>query len=333
MAAAVGLVLGAVNITASARDAWRNLAGDVVDLERAVATAVGDPGLRLYTWADGVWIRGEAGPERDPLTDRGQARTILYLDGQPTALLIHDQELAYQRLLMQAVTAMTIAAIARQQLTESRKKAVLDGQHAERARISRDLHDEAQSPLSAVIRRITGIARQPPRDQQADNSLLALAQDAVQLQSRLTQIVNDLYPSGIQQDGLAGAVTARLRSLQIDDVDVVVDIPYLRWPERIELAAYFLLSEALQNAIKHSGGSTVWILVDETDGDLRVRIDDDGRGWPSPPDPENRGHGLANMRARVELLNGSIDMSRSPRGGARIEALFPLPRNDRSSAV
>ncbi|MGH3814862.1 MAG: histidine kinase, partial [Pseudonocardiaceae bacterium] len=195
MAAAVGLVLGAVNITASARDAWRNLAGDVIDLERAVATAVGDPGLRLYTWADGVWIRGEAGPERDPLTDREQARTILFLKGQPTALLVHDQELAYQRLLMQAVTAMTIAAIARQQLAESRKRAVLDGQHAERARISRDLHDEAQSPLAAVIRRITGIARQTPGEQPADNSLLALAQDAVQLQSRLTQIVNDLYPS------------------------------------------------------------------------------------------------------------------------------------------
>lgn len=329
MAAAVGLVLGAVNITASARDAWRNLAGDVVDLERAIAAAVGDPQLRLYTWADGEWIRGEAGREGNPPTDLGHARTVLYLGERPTALLVHDQELAYQRLLMQAVTAMTIATIARQQLAESRNRAVLDGQDAERARISRDLHDEAQSPLAVVIRRMTGIAHELPDDQPAENDMLILVEDAVQLQSRLTQIVDDLYPSGMSQDGLAGAVAVRLRSLRLDpdEVNVVVDIPYARWPEHLELAAYFLISEALQNVIKHSEGSSVWISVKETGDALRVLVDDDGRGWPADWRPEVPGRGLANMRARIDLLNGSINIGRAPRGGGRVEALLPLPRN------
>ncbi|MGQ0717394.1 MAG: sensor histidine kinase [Pseudonocardiales bacterium] len=336
MAAAVGLVLGAVNITAPARDAWRNLAGDVDDLEQAIATALGDPGLRLYAWADGAWARDGQGPERDPLTDREHAWTILFLAGEPAALLVHDRELAYQRLLMQAVTAMTVAAIARRRLDESSKWAVLDGQHAERARISRDLHDDTQTPLAIVIRGITGIAGQLPGNRPVENSLRTLAQEAVDLQSRLRQIVNDVFPAGLRHDGLAGAIATRVRSLGLndDDIEVVIDIPFhssdQRWPERIELAAYFLISEALQNAIKHSGGSTVWISVEETAGDLRIRIDDDGQGLP-PAGHGARGKGLANMSARVEPFNGSVEISRSPRGGVRVAALLPLPRGGERS--
>jgi len=338
MAAAIGLVLGAVNVTASARDAWRNLAGDVADLERAIATAVGDPGLRLYTRDDNSWVRWDEEVEGEPPTGREHARTVLYVEGRAAAVIIHDRELAYQRLLMQAVTAMTIAAIVRQQLAQSRNEAVLDGQHAERARISRDLHDEAQTPLATVIRRITGIAQQLPEDRTADDDLHTLVQDAVELQSRLTQIVHDVYPSGMKHDGLAGAVAARLRSVEPDryGIEAVVDVPYRgpdrRWPERIELAAYFLISEALQNVIKHSGASTVSISVEEVDSVLRVRIDDDGGGW-SPSGPDGDGRGVVNMRTRVELLKGSLTTGRSVRGGARVEAALPLPRNDERSAT
>ncbi|MGH3717625.1 MAG: sensor histidine kinase [Pseudonocardiaceae bacterium] len=329
MAAAAGLVLGTVNIAASTRDAWRNLAGDVIDLERAIAMAVGDPQLRLYTWTDGGWIRGEAGSAGDPPTRLGPARTVLYLDDQPTALLVHDQELAYQRLLMQAVTAMTIAAIVRQRLAESRNRAMLDGQDAERARISRDLHDEAQTPLGVVIRGMTGIAHELPDDQPAGSSLLTLVEGAVQLRSRLKQIVDDLYPSGMSRFGLADAVAVRLRSIRLDpgEIDVIVDIPYERWPDRLELAAYFLISEALQNAIKHSGGSSVWISVRETGDALRVLVDDNGRGWPADSNSEVSGRGLVNMRTRVDLLNGELHIGRAPGGGGRVEALLPLPQN------
>jgi signal transduction histidine kinase len=137
----------------------------------------------------------------------------------------------------------------------------------------------------------------------------------------------------MKHDGLVGAVTARLRSMEPDryGMKVVVDVPYRgpdrRWPERIELAAYFLISEALQNAIKHSGASTVWISVEEVDAALRVRIDDDGGGWP-PSGPDGGGRGMINMRTRVELLKGSLTTDRSPRGGARVEAVLPLPRYD-----
>jgi signal transduction histidine kinase len=186
-----------------------------------------------------------------------------------------------------------------------------------------------------VIRGITGIAGQLPDNQPVENSLRTLAQEAVDLQSRLRQIVNDVFPAGLRHDGLAGAIATRVRSLGLgDDIEVVVDIPFhspdQRWPERIELAAYFLISEALQNAIKHSGGSTVWISVEETAGDLRIRIDDDGRGLP-PAGSGVRGKGLANMSARVEPFNGSVDTSRSPRGGVRVEALLPLPRGGERS--
>ncbi|MGH3430861.1 MAG: sensor histidine kinase, partial [Mycobacteriales bacterium] len=127
----------------------------------------------------------------------------------------------------------------------------------------------------------------------------------------------------------ADAVAVRLRSIRLDhgEIDVIVDIPYERWPDRLELAAYFLISEALQNAIKHSGGSSVWISVRETGDALRVLVDDNGRGWPADSNSEVSGRGLVNMRTRVDLLNGELHIGRAPGGGGRVEALLPLPQN------
>ncbi|MGH3700367.1 MAG: helix-turn-helix transcriptional regulator, partial [Pseudonocardiaceae bacterium] len=120
-----------------------------------------------------------------------------------------------------------------------------------------------QTPLVIVIRGITGIAGQLPDNQPVENSLRTLAQEAVDLQSRLRQIVNAVFPAGLRYDGLAGAISTRVRSLELnDDIEIVVDIPF------------------------HS--------------------------------PDQR------------WLERSVSTSRPPRGGARVEALLPLPRGGES---
>lgn len=336
ISAAVGLIVGAINVAASNFDAWQSLAGDVTDLERAIATAAGDPGLRFYSRDNHAWQRGESTLDGEPPIGPGSARTELTVDRQPVAAIIHDRELAYQRPLIQAVSAMTLAALARLRLTQERNDAAIDAQHAERSRIGRDLHDGVQTMLASVIRGINGTADQLPANHPERHKLERLAENAVAVQSSLEQIVHNVYPRGMRDSGLAGAITTLLDSIEPArfGIEVIKDIPD-RQPnqcgrERIELEAYFLISEALQNAIKHSGATRVWISVADVDAALQVTIDDNGRGWPPMHDSKCTGNGMANLAARVRLLDGILSRGQSAHGGVRVQAMLPLPREERT---
>jgi signal transduction histidine kinase len=335
ISAAVGLIVGAINVAASHFDAWHSLAGDVTDLEHAIATAAGDPGLRFYFRDNHAWRHGENTFDGELPIGPGAAWTELAVDRQPVATIIHDRELAYQRPLIQAVAAMTLAALARLRLTQERNDAAIDAQHTERSRIGRDLHDGVQTMLASVVRGINGTADQLPADHPERRKLERLAENAVAVQSHLEQIVHNVYPRGMRDSGLAGAITTLLDSIEPAQfgIEVIKDIPdrhtNQRGRERIELEAYFLISEALQNAIKHSGATRVWISVAEIEAALQITIDDNGRGWPMPG-PKRTGNGMANLAARVELLDGTLSRGQSEHGGARVQAVLPLPREERT---
>jgi signal transduction histidine kinase len=329
IAAAVGLVVGAINVAALSSEAWQGLGSEALDLERSIATAVGDPDLRLYSRVNGGWRHGETVFDAEPTVGPDDAWTDLTVGGKPAARIIHDRELAYQRPLIQAVAAMTLASLARLRLTQERNDAAIDAQQAERSRIGRDLHDGVQAILAAVIRGVNATADRLPSDDTERTKLERLAESAVDVQERLGQIVQDVYPRGIRDDGLATAVSTLLDSIEPArfGIEVVEDIadPHPRpsgWG-RVELEAYFLISEALQNAIKHSGATRVWISVTKVDQALQVRVDDNGRGWPADG-PSRTGNGMANMAARVGLLDGTLSTGRSVHGGARLQAMLPL---------
>jgi signal transduction histidine kinase len=347
VAAAVSLIVGAIKVAASNFNAWQHLATDTADLERAIATAVGDPNLQFYFRTNQGWRRGETLVDSEPTVGPDAARTDLAVDGHTVARIIHDRELTYQRPLVQAVAAMTLAALARLRLTRERNEAMIDAQHAERARIGRDLHDGVQAILAAVVRGVNGTADRLPSDHPERVKLERLAENAVDMQARLRQIVHDLYPRGIQEAGLATAIATLLDSVEPArfGIEVIEDIagPHPRvgditercdegpkgW-KRVELEAYFLISEALQNAIKHSGATRVWISVEQVEETLQVRVEDDGRGWPVDG-PTRSGNGMANMAARVGLLDGTLSTGWSVHGGACLQAVLPLPTDERAA--
>ena len=92
-----------------------------------------------------------------------------------------------------------------------------------------------------------------------------------------------------------------------------------RLAERIEVAAYYVVSEALTNAAKHAGASPVRVDVGTADGDLRLRISDDGVGGADPA----RGSGLVGLKDRVEAVGGTI-VVRSPVGeGTSLDIELP----------
>ena len=100
---------------------------------------------------------------------------------------------------------------------------------------------------------------------------------------------------------------------------VVVHVPTLRWPEHLERAAYFVITEALANVYKHAGASRAGVRVDGDAHRLIVEITDDGVGGAN----RARGTGLSGLHDRISALNGVLRVESPPRSGTRVVAELP----------
>ncbi len=320
-AAAVGLVLGMLNVSSSSRNALDRMIGRPDDLEGDVATAVGDPGLKLYTWAPEGWCRGSEIIEK-PVIPQRYAKTMIYVDDAPAVLLVHDRVFAYQHLSLHAISAMTVVAVERQRLESARSLAFVDGQDAERRRIRRDLHDRAQGPLSVLRRDVERVrGRLPETDTDNRDELGVLGSYVQTLISEMERIVDDLYPEGLAEEGLAGMVARMARQLKLD---TVLDIPYVRWPDRIERTACFLISEALTNVVKHARTKNVSVSVAQKAYRLCIKVRDDGVGIDGSH--QLGGTGLRGMQARAAALGGSMRVDSRPGHGTCLSIELPLHR-------
>jgi signal transduction histidine kinase len=136
----------------------------------------------------------------------------------------------------------------------------------------------------------------------------------------LRHVVRGIHPPILTDRGLTGAVRALAAS---SGLDVTVDVATLeegpRAPAAVEAAAYFVVSEALTNAAKHSGSERASVQLARTTTGLRVAVADGGHGGAD----EAAGSGLLGMRRRVAALDGTVRVS-SPLGGpTRIEVALP----------
>src|SRR5205085_2100385 len=130
----------------------------------------------------------------------------------------------------------------------------------------------------------------------------------------LRELARGLYPPILAQDGLIAAVEAQARRTPLP-VEVVGG-PLSRHPQEIEAGIYFCVLEALQNAVKHSRAATVKISIEQRDGRLLFSVADDGRGLD--PARAQSGSGMQNMRDRIEVLGGELQVESSPGAGTRI---------------
>lgn len=236
-------------------------------------------------------------PSGEPLT-AGEARLLADLVAQ-TGLVIVQQEHAEE---MQAAARRIIAA-----------------EDTARRRLERDLHDGAQQRLVTLGLELgvlaeqaaaSGDGRLADRAKEARAQLLAATTD-------LRELARGLHPMVLAQSGLATALDALAdRSSLPVRLRVSVDG---RLPREVEATAYYLVSEALTNAVRHSGASVVTVDV-TTDGDgLRVAVADDGRGGARP----GSGSGLQGLTDRLAALGATLELDSPAGGGSRIRTVLP----------
>ena len=218
-----------------------------------------------------------------------------------------------------AFTELVATAIAnaesRAELTASRARIVAAADNARR-QLERDLHDGAQQELLALGARLRGAQAAVPSELR--DELARIAEGLASVQEGLREISRGIHPSILAHGGLGPALKTLSRRSSIPvKLEVRAEAPL---PERIEVAAYYVVSESLTNAAKHAHASIIEVEVETLDGILRLSVRDDGAGGADT----TRGSGLIGLKDRVETLGGTITVT-SPIGeGTTVRVELPL---------
>ncbi len=206
------------------------------------------------------------------------------------------------------------------ELRASRER-LIETQDDERRRLERDIHDGAQQNLVALavnLRLADTVLRRSP--QRAAEVLSRQSEAAQQAIDNLTQLSRGIYPAVLADEGLVPALAA-VSATGAVPITLAAD-PKLRLPAGIETALYFCCLEALQNAAKHAGATSVRVAIEHTPGRVRMTVCDDGRGF-SVSDATT-GAGTANMRDRIDAVGGTFSITSAAGQGTSVAAEIPL---------
>jgi signal transduction histidine kinase/PAS domain-containing protein len=206
----------------------------------------------------------------------------------------------------------------RTELAASRARIVAAADETRR-QIERDLHDGVQQRLvSLALAQRTAETMVPPEQRELRAQLSRVVDGLAGALEELQEIARGIHPAILSQGGLAPALKTLARRSAVP-VELAVRAEK-RLPEPVEVAVYYVVSEALTNTAKHAHASVVHVVVEARDGLLELSISDDGTGGADP----TRGSGLIGLADRVDALGGTIEVA-SPLGqGTTLCITFPI---------
>jgi signal transduction histidine kinase len=256
-----------------------------------------------------------------PIIVEGRVWGTISLSSKASLPLDTGQRLEkFSRLVATAIAN----ADSRSELAASRRRIVAASDDARR-RIERDLHDGTQQRLVSLGLAVRAAEADVPADMGSLRAeLSSIATGLVDTAADLHELSRGIHPAILSRGGLGPALRTLARRSTIPvALEVTTDT---RLPEPIEVAAYFIASEALANATKHAQASRIEITLAASDGGVLLSVRDDGVGGADPAG----GSGLVGLSDRVEALGGSIRVRSSPGDGTHITAVLPLERDAES---
>jgi signal transduction histidine kinase len=298
-------------------------------LGEALAKALGDPSLVLAYWLPRFdsYVDAEGAPVTLPQEGSGRATTFVDSDGHHVGALVHDSALAHQPDLLEVVSAAANVALERErlqaelsarvaELQASRERIVAAGD-AERRRLERNLHDGAQQRLVAIALQLSLLKGRIQSDPATAEQLATTAGDELALSlAELRELARGIHPA-VLEHGLSAALDSLAARASVP-TRVLFETSE-RLPEPVELAAYFVASEALANVAKYAHATTVSMRVWRTDGIASIEIADDGVGGAD----DAGGSGLRGLADRVEALEGHLRVSSPAGAGTVVTAELP----------
>ncbi|MCB0873397.1 MAG: GAF domain-containing protein [Thermoleophilia bacterium] len=232
------------------------------------------------------------------------ARLLSTLAGQASLAVANAETFASERERLRE-SARIAAADARASAAADGLRKAIQLQETERARVARELHDEAGQSLTALALNMRALEGHV--DDVGRRELTRLRQMVNTVSADLRTIATDLRPSGLREHGLASAIqrqAERLKDASGISVDLALDELPDDLPEQWQIAVYRVVQEALTNVARHSNATHVSVLAHHRLGYLRVMVEDDGCGFD--PTASTDRLGLQGMRERAELLGGTL---------------------------
>jgi signal transduction histidine kinase len=296
-----------------------------VDL--ALRIALNDPLLRLWFASDSGLIDASGRRVELPLPSETRARRTVEAEGRPVAVLdvpasVHEEASAVDAVLAVAQLPIENAALhanlaVHYDEMRAASERIVQAGDAERRRIERDLHDGAQQRLVALTMTL----------RLAEDRLRASSGEAARVLSdtvdelratvvELRRLARGLLPPELTDEGLAVAARSLVARTPIP---VSLDIGATRFAPSVEATAWFCVSEALANAVKHSRASRIEVIARAQGSVLRVAVRDDGAGGAS----QALGSGLRGLADRAAALGGRFTVTDAPGGGTLVEMEIP----------
>jgi signal transduction histidine kinase len=190
----------------------------------------------------------------------------------------------------------------------------------ERRRLERDLHDGAQQRLVSLALTLR-MARDKlgPDAGDAGRLLDRSRQELEEALKELRELARGIHPTVLSNRGLAGAVEALAHRAPLP-VEVG-ELPSEKLPEQVELAAYFVVSEALTNVAKHASATRASVTMTKAGGRLALEVSDDGIGGADI----DLGTGLRGLTDRLAAIEGRLDIDSKPGLGTTVRVSIPCP--------
>lgn len=300
------------------------------DLRDALARALGDPSLELAFWfpAESRYVDGDGRPVALPDAESGRRATLVEREGQPIAAVLHDPALDHDADLVQSVCAAAALTLENERLhaelrarlaeLQASRARLVEATDAERRRIERDLHDGTQQRLVSIAMSLGLLESKLPEGAAEAPALVRETRQALALAlEELRELTQGIHPTLLVERGLPAALDELCKRAALP-AQLELSLAG-RLPEQVESAAYFVVSEALANAAKHSHGNQVRVSASCDGRSLVVEVADDGIGGAA----SGGGTGLRGLTDRVEALGGRLIVSSPPGRGTTLHAEIP----------
>ena len=299
-------------------------------VRHGLAEALGDPSLAVVYWLpdEECWVDAAARPVELPDVGSSRAMEVIELNGSRVAAIVHDASLSDEPELVRTAGAAARLGLERErleaalrahilELSASRTR-IIEAGDAERRRVERDLHDGAQQRLVSLLLTLRLARRNRQADPDATDALLdQVERDLTDALGDLRDLAQGILPPALTDRGLGAAVQELARRCPIT---VSIDeMPDRRLPDSVETAAYFVIAEALTNAVKHAHTDHARIRASVHDGCAVVQVADSGIGGA-----DDNGSGVRGLADRVGALHGRLEVRSEPGQGTTLRAVIPI---------
>jgi signal transduction histidine kinase len=236
--------------------------------------------------------------------------------GPPDARFTDDDVRLAETFASRAAVAVDLS----ERVERDALRRVVAAQELERQRLARELHDETGQALTSIL-----LGLKQLEGGESPGAVAALRERVVATLQDVRRLAVELRPKVLDDFGLVPALERLMQSFAEQtgiEVDLEAGAITERLPREVETAIYRIVQESLTNVVKHAHAGRVSVFLTRTNGRVKAVIEDDGRGF-DPSATDGGGIGLAGMRERIELLDGTLIVESSATSGTTVAVEVP----------